>query len=77
MIQCSSDRYNLVVSEVSLVPADQLTCWITVDNVQCEAEKVAESHHVVARAGVVGLLLCPDLRWLMLTSLAVAAGCGH
>ena len=44
---------------------------------ECEAEgeNPAQSHHVVVRAGVVGLLrllLCPELRWLMLTSLAVA-----
>ena len=54
-----------MVGEVSLVPAGQLTCCITVDDVECEAEKPAQSHHVVVRSGVVGLL-CPELRWLLL-----------
>ena len=72
-----------MVGEVSLVTPGLFTCCITVDHVECqtEAENPAESHHVVAGPGVGGLLLqqqllCPELRWLMLTSLAVA-GTGY
>ena len=69
-----------MVGEDSLVTAGRLACCLTVDRVECETQNPPQSHHVVARPGVVGLLrattiylsiLCPELRWLMLTSLAV------
>ena len=45
-----------MVGEVSLVTAGRLACCLTVDRVECETQNPPQSHHVVARPGVVGLL---------------------
>ena len=45
-----------MVGEVSLITGGRLTCCLTVDRVECETQSPPQSHHVVARLGVVGLL---------------------
>ena len=61
-----------MVGEVSLVTAGQLACCLTVDRVECETQNPPQSHHVVARPGVVGLLRATTIYLSTVSGAAVA-----